>query len=354
MERFVECFGDIEDPRAANARHDLYELLFIALLASLCGAETCEDYSVFGQSRRDLLARFLTLRHGIPSHDTFSRVFRLLDPAGFERAFRDFMSKFAEGLSGVIALDGKALKRAYDKGRAHAPAMMVSAFAAQTRMTLASLPVVGGNERDAVLYLIDMISLKGATVTADALHAHDEMALAILDKQGHYALRLKENQPILHEAASLVLRQPRLPRVEQQEKRKGDVLIRTARVAPAGRLETCFPGLKAVGCITLTTDKGRSDERLYLLSKRFTPEELLDITRSHWAIENNLHWVLDTAFAEDAARSRKNHAPQNLAIMRRLALNIATLHPEKAPMRRKLKKAAWNETYFLELITHMR
>ncbi|WP_330999788.1 ISAs1 family transposase, partial [Allorhizobium terrae] len=161
----MECFGDIEDPRAANARHDLYELLFIALLASLCGAQTCEDFSVFGESRRELLSRFLVLRHGIASHDTFSRVFRLLDPVGFERAFREFMSRFYEGLSGVVALDGKALRRAYDKGRSHAPAMMVSAFAAQTRMTLANLPVVGGNERDAVLYLIDMISLKGATVT---------------------------------------------------------------------------------------------------------------------------------------------------------------------------------------------
>ncbi|THF46916.1 ISAs1 family transposase, partial [Allorhizobium terrae] len=163
---------------------------------------------------------------------------------------------------------------------------------------------------------------------ADALHAHDEMALAILDKQGHYALRLKENQPILHEAASLTLQQTPVCEIERQERRKGEIMTRTASVVAAERLETCFPGLKAIGRITLTSEKGRADERLYLLSKVFSADELLDITRSHWAIENNLHWVLDTVFAEDAGRSRKNNAPQNLAIMRRLALNIATMHPE--------------------------
>ena len=176
MDRFIDCFGELDDPRAADARHDLVELVFIALLASLCGAQSCADMAEFGRSKKALLSRFLRLRHAIPSHNTFSRVFRLLDPAGFERAFVDFTQRFAAGLRGVAATEGKSLRRAYHKGQAHMPAMMVSAFAAQTRLTLASLAAVGGNKPAAAVPLLDLVSLKGAIVTADALHCHEGLA----------------------------------------------------------------------------------------------------------------------------------------------------------------------------------
>ena len=137
MEGFFACFDELEDPRAANARHDLTETLFIALLACLSGAKACSDMAEFGRSKEALLRRFLTLKHGIPSHDTFSRVFRLLDPEAFEAAFRDFMTAFAHAAKiaspkGVIALDGKALRRAYERGQAHMPRVMVTAWASQT------------------------------------------------------------------------------------------------------------------------------------------------------------------------------------------------------------------------------
>ncbi|TFF17183.1 ISAs1 family transposase, partial [Jiella endophytica] len=347
MDRFVECFGEVEDPRASNARHDLVELLFIALLASLCGARTCEDFEEFGFSKRDLLASFLTLPHGTPSHDTFSRVFRLLDPAGFEKAFLAFMARFAEGLAGVVAFDGKALKRAYDKGGAHMPKMMVSAFAAETRLTLANLPAAGNNERDAVLQLVDLVSLKGCVVTADALHCHEELAERIVAGRGDYALRLKANQPTLLAGAQAALAGAGVKSASDVGRRNGKDVRRTADVAPAAALavRTGFPGLKSVARLTVEQPGAETEQRFYLLSRRLTPERLIKVTRRHWAIENSLHWVLDTAFAEDHARSRKDNAPQNLAVLRRLALNVARLHPDKTPMRRKLLKAGWDESF---------
>ena len=356
MDRFVECFGEVEDPRAGNVRHDLVEILFIALLASLCGARTCEDFEEFGFSKRDLLANFLTLRHGTPSHDTFSRVFRLLDPAGFEKAFLAFMARFAEGLAGVVALDGKSLKGAYDKGQAHMPAMMVSAFAAETRLTLANLPAKGGNERDAVLQLIDMVSLKGCVVTTDALHCHEGLAARIVAKKGDYALRLKANRPTLLASVEAALSGAGVKSGTDVCRRNGTDVTRRAEVAPAAALavKTGFPGLKAVARLTVEQPGAEAEERFYLLSRKLTPGRLIEVTRSHWAIENSLHWVLDTAFAEDHSRSRKDNAPQNLAVLRRLALNVARLHPDKTPMRRKLLKAGWDEAFFFDLMRHMR
>lgn len=357
MDRFVECFAEIEDPRAANTRHDLWEVLFIALLASLCGAKSCEDMSEFGRAKEGLLRRFMALAHGIPSHDTFSRVFRLLDPTAFEQAFRDFMAKFAKGVKGVVAIDGKVLRRAYEKGHSHMPRMMVGAFAAETRLALAGLAAEGGNEQAAALQLIGLLSLKGCVVTADALHCNEAMAARIGKGGGDYALRLKANHPNMLAAAKGTLTRPGVRSTREEGKRHGKAEVRTACVAPAAALAatTKFPYLKAVASLTYQCDGEPAEERHYLLSRRFSPERLIAITRQHWAIENQMHWVLDAVFAEDAARSRKDNAPENLATLRRLALNVARLHPDtKTPLRRKLLRAGWNESYFLELIRHMR
>ena len=357
MDHFIECFGELSDPRAPNSRHDLVELLFIALLASLCGAKSCEDMAEFGRSKRALLSQFMTLHHGTPSHDTFSRVFRLLDPAGFERAFRDFMGKFSESVSGVVALDGKALRRAYEKGQSHMPRMMVAAFAAETRLALAGQPAVSGNERDAALQLLDLVSLKGCIVTADALHCHAEMAGRIVAGRGDYALRLKANQPTLLEGAKVALEGASVKHTDRLGTRHG-----AAETPPRlGRARRRFgrpdgvPRPQAVARLSVERDGTEPEERYYLLSRRLTPERLIEVARQHWAIENSLHWVLDTVFAEDHSRARKNNAPENLAVIRRLALNVARMHPDKkTPLRRKLLRAGWDENFFFQLIAHMR
>lgn len=356
MERFVECFEEVEDPRAANAWHDLNELLFIALLASLCGAQNCSDMSEFGRSKEPLLRQFLRLDHGIPSHDTFSRVFRLLDPKPFEAAFRDFMGKFAEGLDGVVALDGKALRRAYEKGQSHQPRMMVSAFAARTRLALANHLAQGQDERTAVLQLIGLLNLKGMIVTADALHGHRAMAEAIISRGGDYVLRLKGNQPTLLREAKAALEGAGVRRAETKDDSHGRSGTRIAAVVPAAAmaLRCNIKGLQAVARIISIRTGQKPEERYYLLSRRFTPKRLLAIARQHWAIENQLHWVLDVVLDEDLARSRKDNAPQNLAILRRLVLNIARSHPDtKTSLRRKILRAGWDESYLFSMIAQM-
>src|SRR5947209_5713462 len=180
MGKFSKVFRKLEDPRAANASHDLVTILFIALAAILCGAESAADMAQFGRSKERTLRGILRLEHGIPSHDTFSRVFRLLDPRAFEQAFRRFMVAFAKfnrlKLTGVIAVDGKALRGAYERGRSATPMQMVNVFATEARMALASRKAPGRNEALGALEVLEMLCLKHCTVTADALHCHRKFA----------------------------------------------------------------------------------------------------------------------------------------------------------------------------------
>jgi predicted transposase YbfD/YdcC len=363
MDRFHECFGEVRDPRAANSQHELVEVLFIALLSSLCGARGCSDMAEFGRSKEPLLRTILTLKHGIPSHDTFSRLFRMLDPAAFEAAFRRFMTAFAEGAKlkaakGVVALDGKALRRAYERGQSHMPRAMVTAWGATTRMTLASGLAPDGNEADAALQLIDLLQLKGCVVTADALHCHRAMAEAIRRRGGDYVLAVKANQPgLLRDAEAALARFQHLEPAATFEKAHDREESRTAIVVPAAHLAVSheFPGLAAVARVDSRRGADKPVTRTFLLSKRFPAQRLLDIVRAHWSIENTLHWTLDVALDEDLARNRKDNGPANLAVLRRLALNIARAHPDtKTSLRRKLLRAGWDDNFLFDLIRHMR
>jgi len=365
MDRFYECFGDLADPRAENAQHDLLELLFIALLASLCGAKNCSDMAEFGHAKEPLLRQVMSLAHGVPSHDTFSRVFRLLDPQGFEAAFRRFTTAFARGAhvkkpKGVVALDGKFLRRAFERGRASMPCLVVTAWGAETRMSLASTVAREGNEVEAALQLVELLQLKGCVVTADALHCHRTMAGAITARGGHYALALKANQPVLLRDAEALLAAAKATARPARTTDKGHDRSETRSAivvcAAAMALDHDFPGLRALAWVeTQRNDREAPSRRIFLLSKRWPPERLLDIVRDHWRIENTLHWTLDVTLDEDLARNRKDNAPANLAILRRLALNIANAHPDtKTSLRRKLLRAGWDENFLFDLIRHMR
>lgn len=364
MERFQEYFGDLADPRADNSRHELVEILFIALLASLCGATSCSDMEEFGMAKEPLLRPILTLEHGIPSHDTFSRVFRLLDPEAFEKAFRGFMSAFAAAAKvgetkGVVALDGKALRRAYERGQSHMPRVIVTAWGVQTRMTLASMLAPNNNEAEAALQLINLLQLKGCVVTADALHCHRAMAKAIVERGADYVLAVKGNQPsLLRDAqAAVAAAGKRLKPAKTKGTAHGRKERRAAIVVPAANMagDHDFPGLAAVARVESRRDSQEPAVRYFLLSKLFDPERLLDIVRSHWTIENVLHWPLDVILDEDLARTRKDNGPANLAVLRRLALNIARAHPDtKTSLRRKLLRAGWDQDFLLQLIAHMR
>ena len=365
MNRFIEIFELLPDPRASNSRHDLSEVLFIAFLATLCGATSCVDMEDFGLAKEELLRSFLMLKHGIPSHDTFSAVFRMVDPKAFEALFGQFMAEFGVAArlgkpKGVVAVDGKALRRAYAAGHSHMPKVMVSLWATQSRMTLASALAKDGDEAGAAVELIKLVALKGCIVTADALHCHRAMAKSIVAQQGDYVLAVKNNQPgLLADAKALVeeaqAKQP--ANAHTADARHGRQETRHAIVASAKHMAVKHdvPRLTTVARITSRRGAEKPLERYFLMSRSYTPEQVLSIVRAHWDIENGLHWTLDVVLDEDLARNRKDHGPQNLAVLRRLALNIARAHPDtKTSMRLKLKRAGWNENFLFELLAHMR
>jgi predicted transposase YbfD/YdcC len=364
MDVFHDCFGDLRDPRADNARHTLVEIVFIAVLASLCGATSCSDMEEFGLAKEELLRAILTLEHGIPSHDTFSRVFRMLDPKGFEAAFVRFMQAFGAAaklgkIKGVVAVDGKSLRRAYETGQSHMPKLMVTAWGAQTRMALANVLADDNNEADAALQLIELVALKGCVVTADALHCHRQMANAIVAKGGDYVLAVKGNQPgLLADAKAALDMLPKQTKpVTTKDARHGRAEARSALVTSVKTMakKHDFPGLKAVAKIASRRGADEPVERFFLLSRPYKAEEFLRIARDHWSIENVLHWTLDVVLDEDLARTRKDNGPANLAVIRRMALNIARAHPDtKTSMRLKLKRAGWDESFLFDLIRHMR
>jgi predicted transposase YbfD/YdcC len=362
LERFTECFSSLIDPRKNQAKHDLAEMMFIALLATLCGATSCCDIALFGQAKEALLRTILVLEHGIPSHDTFSRVFRILDPKSFETVFRRFTKEFAiaAGIKGVVALDGKALRRAYETGKSHMPPVMVTAWSAKTRLALANALAPGNNEVAGALQLIQLLQLKGCIITTDALHCHRGMAEAIVERGGDYVLGVKENQPGLLRDAKAAISAAEHKNAKQtttKDAAHGRKEIRTAIVAPVPDMAENhnFPGLKAVARITSKRGRDKTVQRHFLLSQRYTAAELLCTTREHWGIENRLHWTLDVVLDEDHARSRKDHAPANLAVLRRLAVNIARAHPDtKTSLRGKLKRAAWDDSFLIDMLLNMR
>ncbi|MEI9888508.1 MAG: ISAs1 family transposase [Rhizomicrobium sp.] len=364
MDTFHDCFGDLIDPRADNARHELVEIIFIALLATLCGGTSCSDMEEFGLAKEALLRSILTLEHGIPSHDTFSRVFRLLDPKAFEAAFGRFMEAFGAAAKlgktrGVVAVDGKSLRRAYEAGRSHMPRMMVSLWASQTRMTLATVLAQNNDETQAAQDAIALVALKGCVVTADALHCHAGMAQAVIGKGGDYVLAVKANQPgLLADARATLAALPQntMP-ATTQDAAHGRAESRSALVTSAKAMaqKHAFPGLAAVARITSRRGGDEPVEHFFLLSKPYKAATLLAIRREHWGIENNLHWTLDVVMDEDLARNRKDNGPANLAVLRRLALNIARAHPDKkTSLRRKLLRAGWDEAFLFDIIKHMR
>jgi predicted transposase YbfD/YdcC len=367
MQKFRNVFRGLPDPRAANALHDLLDIIVVALAATLCGAQGATDMALFARAKEQALRQFLRLEHGIPSHDTFSRVLRALDPQAFEQAFRTFTAAFAKAngikLTGVIAVDGKALRGAYERGRSATPLHMVNVFAAEARMALASRRAPGRNEAKGALEVLRMLSLEGCIVTADALHCNRQFAETVRQRGGHYVLALKQNQSKLFDAVAQRFARAgkrsvakRLePSTHDRHESRTATVIRDTSIAAANR----FPGVIALARITSRRrlHGKRADKpavRYYLLSKHIAAKRLLQIVRSHWGIENQLHWVLDVLFDEDGGRTRKDNGPDNLAILRKFALNIIRVHPARISMRQKVKRAGWDDAFLLDLLSHMR
>ena len=361
LEQFGACWEGLEDPRSGPAiLHDFHELLMIALCAVLCGCQGAVDMALFAETKAPFLRSFLTLANGVPSHDTFSRLFRNLDPDQFRDSFQRFMAQFSEQLQGVVAIDGKVLRRSFDRASGKSALHMVSAWGCQQRLVLAQIATdAKSNEITAVPKLLEMLALKGTIVTADALNCQRTIAEQIVEQKGDYALALKGNQGTLYDDVVLLLDDPELkastaaPAVEADH---GRIETRTATVSAEIdwlQKQHQWPSLKAIGKVVRkreTADKTTTETAYYLLSRVLSPERLNQVVRLHWGIENSLHWRLDVVMNEDQDRTRMGHGPHNLAVLRHMAINAMQKEGSKGSLRGKFKRAGWDNDYMLRLL----
>jgi predicted transposase YbfD/YdcC len=361
MEGLADCFEDLADPRTGNARrHDLVEIIVIALCTVLCGGQNAWDMALFAREKEEFLRQFLKLENGLPSHDTFSRVFRLLDPESFSACFQKFMGKFSAACQGVIAIDGKVLRRSFDKASGKSPLHMVSAWGCDQRLVLAQVATdAKSNEITAVPKLLSLLSLKGTIVTVDALNCQRAIAQQIIDQGGDYAFALKGNQGTMYDDVRVFLDDPlTMPTTRHSTTDADHGRIETRAIAISTEIDWLqerhqWPGLTAIGKITRvreTGDKTSTETAYYLFSAQITAERGGSVVRDHWGVENRLHWCLDVTMNEDSARNRMDNGPQNLAVLRHMALNVMRKEETKMSLRGKLKKAAWNNSYLVKLL----
>ena len=361
LEQFSECWECLEDPRSGNAAlHDFHELLMIALCAVLSGGQGAVDMALFAKAKEPFLRGFLKLENGPPSHDTFSRLFRNLDPEQFRASFQRFMAKFSAGCQGVVAIDGKVLRRSFDRASGKSALHMVSAWGCEQRLVLAQVATdAKSNEITAMPRLLEMLALQGTLVTADALHCQRDTAAQIVEQGGEYALALKANQSAMHDDVKLFFDDPECEAVPGQalvETSRDRVETRTATVsADIGWLEKNhrWPALAAIGRVVRvreTAGKTTAETAYYLLSQPLSPERLNAVVRQHWQIENRLHWRLDVVMNEDQDRTRLGHGPHNLAVLRHMVLNAIQKEGSKGSLRGKFKRAGWDDQFLTQLL----
>jgi predicted transposase YbfD/YdcC len=364
VEGFRTCFEGLRDPRSGNAgRHDLLEMLIIALCTVLCGGEDCTDMAEFARTKLEFLRGFLKLEHGAPSHDTFSRLFRLLDPEQFRACFQRFMARFAEACQGVVAIDGKVLRRSFDKASGKSALHMVSAWGCEQRLVLGQIATdAKSNEITAVPKLLRLLSLEGSVVTVDALNCQREIAQQIIDQKADYLMALKGNQGTLHDDVRIFLDDPQTKLAISASTVDGDhgrIETRTAMLSTDIswlQEDHRWPGLAAIGKVIRvreTADATTTETAYYLLSRPMAPERFGEVVRAHWAIENRLHWCLDVTMNEDQGRSRMDHAPQNLAVLRHMALNLVRRETSKGSLRKKLRRAAWSDSFLTKVLAQV-
>jgi predicted transposase YbfD/YdcC len=327
----------------------------------LCGGQGAVNMALFAKSKEPFLRGVLTLANGVPSHDTFSRLFRQLDPEAFRAAFQRFMAGFSEQCrnlapgavaAGVVAIDGKVLRRSFDRASGKSALHMVSAWGCEQRLVLAQVSTdAKSSEITAVPALLRLLSLQGTIVTADALHCQRATARQIVDQGGDYALALKGNQGTLHDDVVRFLDDPATQAATAKpavDAGHGRIKTRTATVSTdIGWLQErhACPGLAAIGKVHRTRETA-----YYLLSTALLPDRLNEVARSHWGIENQLHWRLDVIMNEDQDRTRLGHGPENLAVLRHMALNVIQAEPSKGSLRGKLKRAGWDDAYLTKLL----
>lgn len=331
-------FENLTDPRVERTRrHELFELVVVALCGTIAGADTWADIERFGNERLPWLRTFLKLEEGIPSHDTFGRVFSMLDPAELVECIQQWLEEIGREIGKHIAIDGKTLRGSFDKAAGRNPLHLVSAWACEARLTLGQIAVDSkSNEITAIPLLLQLLDLKGATVTIDAMGTQKEIAAKIVARGGHYVLALKDNHPTLHAAVAAEFTAALEADVPPAGMRR-HVTVETNRGRQERREYLALPAPKSlpgfadwggletiVMVLRITVIKGveKGEVHYYLSDLPPKVKALAKVIRQHWSIESQLHWVLDVNFTEDASRIRKRQGPQTSAMLRRLAVSI--------------------------------
>jgi predicted transposase YbfD/YdcC len=371
LEALIAELASIEDPRCGwKVEHRLIDILVIAVCAVLGEAETFEDIALYGRCKEAWLRGFLALPNGIPSHDTFRRVFTLIDPEAFERSFLGWVRAVfrpEEGAPRQVAIDGKTVRRSFDRKKGRSPLHLVSAYATEGGLVLAQRAAESkGGELAAIPDLLDGLDLRGCLVSLDALACQPAIAERITARGGDYLLTLKGNRRKAHAevrawfaANAFALGGSLRPCLDAFDDGHGRLVRRRVFACPdVGVFTTLedWPGLRAVLAVeTIRGIPGRgkvtAEIRHYLSSAALPPEALAAAIRRHWGIENGLHWVLDVTFREDASRVRERNAARNLALLRKIAINLARADGSlKASLRGKRKYAGWDDAFMATLI----
>ena len=363
----TDCFAHVEDPRVERTKlHLLEDILALTICAVICGADTFVAVEQFGRAKHEWLKGFLKLPNGIPSHDTIGDVLARIDPKAFEQGFLDWVRGIAELTEGeVVAIDGKHLRRSYDRASNKAAIKMVGAWAAENHLILGQAKIDdNANEISTIPKLLSVLDVTGCIVTIDAVGCQRAIAEQIRDQGADYVLSLKDNQEGLHDEVAYLFK--RLAEQDYRgcdrhqtldgehgriEQRRGYAL----EIADRGLLDTeGWADLRSVLLVESERSLGAKtslEQRLFITSLAADAQRLMQAVRCHWHIENQMHWVLDVAFSEDASRIRKDHAPENMATVRRMALNLLRQEKSlKVGIANKRLRAGWDEAYLRKII----
>jgi predicted transposase YbfD/YdcC len=363
----LEHFAALEDPRqTAKVLDPLPEILLLLLAGTLAGADDFSEMELWGNEQLAFLRRLLPYQHGIPGHDTLGEVVAALDPALFKACFVSWVEGLRETAPDIVAIDGKTSRRRHARSKGREPLHLVSAWASRQRLVLGQETVSGkSNEITAIPLLLERLALDGALVTIDAISTQTGIAETILKRGGDYLLALKANRPATFKDVEAFFGDPPPGSIEtytttdgehgRVEVRRHAVCHDVAWLFSDRRYpgEVAFPGLAMIGMVESETEregKTARERRYYLSSAKLDAEAFARAVRSHWGIENRLHWVLDVVFKDDLTRLRTGHAPENMAVVKHMAMNLLRQAKPTISVKNRRKRAGWNTSYLESLI----